>query len=254
MVGRRLLRDVLALRNIDAYVAAAVAVMVATAGIVGDVPDDIRWSVALAALAVLIFRSTAPTPPTATFDHVANDRAAFDDQPLSSRWESARSVYVFAPSAVNLLASPGLDVLRRTVLSDPLGELRVVILNDHAADAIKIAGRHLDDGVDYPEKRLSAALRTTMEQLRTLQGWNLKGKVSVRTLDFNPGFSLLITDPLGARCSVIVEMHGFHHETTGSRMHLDLSRSISERWTVYWIEQFEHIWRTASPVDLSAGE
>lgn len=41
---------------------------------------------------------------------------------------------------------------------------------------------------------------------------------------------------------LIVEFHGFHSESTGSRMHIEHHRRDSEHWFTYWTDQFETLW------------
>jgi hypothetical protein len=65
--------------------------------------------------------------------------------------------------------------------------------------------------------------------------------------------SLVAIDPGAKQGTVIVEFHGFHNEATASRMHLELTRQLSERWYSYWVEQFDHIWRAAEP-EAAAGD
>jgi hypothetical protein len=48
---------------------------------------------------------------------------------------------------------------------------------------------------------------------------------------------------------LIVEIHGLRNEATASRMHLQLTRTSSERWFVYWRNQFEHLWQSARRPD-----
>ncbi len=75
--------------------------------------------------------------------------------------------------------------------------------------------------------------------------WQVAGTFSYGYLDYNPGFSLVAINALHADGRVIVELHGFRNESTGSRMHFTLTRRDSERWYQYWIGQFEQIWEAS---------
>ena len=251
-------REILALRNVDAYAAVLVAVVLALLTLVGDafdrtgptapgepLLDKLRWAAALAALAVLVFRSVAPPRSRDRFDEVADDRSGYDRRPLRARWSDAREVCVFAPSGVNLLSPQNSDLLRRTVLARPDGRVRIIVLDGEDGDAVALASRQLDDELDYPMQRMGPSLQATTERLRTMAAWPVSGTLEYRSVGFNPGFSLVLTDP-GRRGGVaVVEFHGFHNETTEARMHLEITREVSDRWLGYWTEQFEHMWRRA---------
>jgi hypothetical protein len=75
------------------------------------------------------------------------------------------------------------------------------------------------------------------------------GRFEHRFAAYNPGFSLVAIDPQAKHGVVIVEFHGFHNESTGSRMHLELRRQDSQHWFDYWADQFDHIWRSAREPD-----
>ncbi|MCD2196135.1 hypothetical protein LQ327_22440 [Actinomycetospora endophytica] len=196
-------------------------------------------------MTVLILRSVSPGRAP-TFDQIAEDRSGFDRHPLSERWKSAREVCIFAPSGVNLLSAANADLLRREVLARPRGIVRVVLLDPTCVEAVDQTGHHLDDELDYPTQRLGPGIDATMEQLRTMASWPVAGSFEYRVLGYNPGFSLLVTNPSQAGGSVIVEFHGFHNEATVGRMHIELTRDVSDRWFAYWVDQFEHMWRRAA--------
>ena len=44
---------------------------------------------------------------------------------------------------------------------------------------------------------------------------------------------------------MIVEFHGFHNQVTNTRIHIELTRTISEQWCSYWVVQFERMWQAA---------
>ncbi|NMO90370.1 hypothetical protein [Actinomycetospora sp. TBRC 11914] len=242
---KQVLSDVAAFRNIEAYIVAVVAATLVVVHIFhGEVAPEAQEATVLAALTVLILRSVAPSRSTG-FDQIADDRSGFDRHPLGERWKGAQEVCIFAPSGVNLLSAANADLLRREVLARPSGVVRVVVLDLSRGQAVEQTSRHLDDELDFPMQRLGAGIEATMAQLRTMAGWSVAGSFEYRLLDYNPGFSLVVTNPSQARGSAIVEFHGFHNEATGGRMHLDLTRQISERWFAYWVDQFEHLWRRA---------
>lgn len=249
---RRIGRDVRRLRHMDAYVVAAVALVLAVLSLVGDVAgDSVRWAAALAALSLLVYRITLPAA-VGSLDEVLQDRSAFDEATFASRLKSASAVWVFAPSAVNLLTAATADALRRTVLARSDGLVRIVVLDPTATVAVELAGRQLDDTVDYPVQVLPEALATTDARLRSIARWQTTGRFQHRYAAYNPGFSLVAIDTHTKHGVVIVEFHGFHNESTGSRMHIELRRRDSQHWFDYWTDQFEHIWQSAREPEVGA--
>jgi hypothetical protein len=156
-------------------------------------------------------------------------------------------LWVFAPSAVNFLSTDNCEILRRTVLGNTDGIIRIVVLDPNREDMIELAARQLDDSIDYPVQRLLPSLHTTIDRMTAMAGWSTKGDLEYRYLDYNPGFSLVAIDPTEKDGTVIIEFHAFHNEATSSRMHLELTRRDSQRWYSYWIGQFDHIWSEARP-------
>jgi hypothetical protein len=242
---RRIGQDLRHRRNLDAYVVAALALLFAALSVVGDsVPDGPRWAALLAGVGLLVYRITVPER-TGGADDVLNDRSSFEDVPLLARFRTAKEVWIFAPSAVNLLAQHNCDTLRTTVLKDPDGTVRVVVLDPAKETAVQLAIRQLDDSLDQPLQLFRSSLDATIQQLRRLAGRSLKGTFEYRLLDYNPGFSIVAIDPSARNGVVIVEIHGFHNEMIGSRMHIEITRTDSERWYAYWLDQFDHIWQAA---------
>lgn len=240
---RRIGRDLLNRRNIDAYVVALAAFAVALASVVNDLVDEqMKWGIALASLGLLVYRLTVPDPTDTTVDDLLNDRTSFDAAPLPSRLREAREVWIFAPSAAHLLSESTCQLLRGTVLNRADGVLRVVVLDPAEQAAVDLASRQLDDAVDFPIQRLPECLRTTLSRLSIMAGWSVNGSFEYRRAGFNPGFSLFIVDPSTGGGSVIVEFHGVRNESTSDRMHIELTRRNSERWYAYWVNQFHYIW------------
>ena len=244
---RRIGRDLARRQHVDAYVVAAAAILLATLSLFGDlVSTNVRWSVALAALGLLVYRITLPDAP-GDFDAVLRSRIAFEDTTFVSRLRTARTVWVFGPSAVNLLSGSMANELRRTVLSRNDGSVHVAVLDPAAAEAVALAARHLDEALDYPTKKLPQALADTVEQLANVASWDTPGTFEYRLADFNPGFSLVAVDPRSRQGTLIVEFHGYHNESTESRMHIELRRRDSEHWYEYWTDQFETLWEASRP-------
>jgi hypothetical protein len=245
---RRIGRDIRHQRNVDAYAAAVLVFAVAVLSVVADsLVVRIRWAVLLVGVGVLVFRITLPERLPGHAADVLKDRAAFDDKPFPARLRSASELWVFAPSGINLLAPQHGDTIRTTLLDKPDGVVRIVVLDPAEEDAVRLATRQLDDSLDYPVQQFPSSLAATIDRLRRMAAWPVRGSFAYRLLDHNPGFSLVAVDPGTRSGVVIVEFHGFHNQVTNTRMHIELTRAESEQWYGYWIDQFERIWQAARP-------
>jgi hypothetical protein len=245
-VIRRIGRDLRSRRNVEAYVVAATAVVFAVLSVVGDLAgENLRWAATLAALGLLVYRLADPVEAV-DLDRVLHSRIAFDDVPFAARIRNAEVLWVYGPSAVNLISSIMND-LRRTVLARPNGVVRIVVLDPDDATAVALATRQLDERVEFPTQEMPDALGRTVERLERLAGWETAGRIEHRFAPFNPGFSVVAIDPHGKDGVVIVEFHGLHNESETDRMHIELTRRASEHWYDYWTGQFEHLWSLARP-------
>ncbi|MFF0315504.1 hypothetical protein ACFYPH_12765 [Micromonospora sp. NPDC005252] len=173
------------------------------------------------------------------------DRGSFESKPFAKRLDEASEVWVFAPSAVNILAQDHCEALRSKILSRSNGIVRVVVLDPAREDSLRLAVRQLDESVEYPSQTLTRALGETLGRLALMASWEVPGGFAYRLLDYNPGFSIVAIDPGRRHGVVIVEFHGFHNTSTTSRMHIELAKADSDRWHEYWLEQFDRIWRDA---------
>jgi hypothetical protein len=244
----RIGRDLKERRHIEVYSIAFVTFVLAVLSLVPSiVPDELRWAALLAGVGLLVLRITIPEGLAYTMDDLLNDRFAFDTLPLSERLKDAKEVYIFAPSAVNILSAHNCELLRTGVLNRPDGMVRVVVLDLKHESVVQLATRQLDDSLDYPIQDFRASLEATTRQLGIMASWHLQGSFEYRVLDYNPGFSLVCVDPTSRKGHVIVEFHGFHNEATSSRMHIEISRQQSEHWYTYWTDQFARIWDASLP-------
>src|SRR5262249_20687079 len=150
----------------------------------------VRWSVLLAALALLVYQVTIPRDDEGRADRLLHSRVAFDDATIGSRFKTAKVVWVFAPSGVNLLTGATPDALRRTVLARQDGAVRVVVLDPDATEAVALAARQLDDADQHPIQNMRGGLATTVALLQSMAAWTTAGRFEYRLAPFNPGFSL----------------------------------------------------------------
>lgn len=246
---RRIWSDVRAGRNLDTYVVTVIVVVFAALGVVGDVvPDGLKWSAVFAGLGILLLRMALPPRPAATTDSVLVDREAFVNTPFSSRLRNAKQVWIFAPSAINLLSTENCTALREFVLDKGSGDVRIAVLDPGNTAAVDLAIRHLDAAA-YPLQSFREVLATSVKQLRKMAGWTVAGNFTYRFADYNPGFGLVAINPSHRDGRIIVEFHGYGTDSIGSRMHISLTRADSDHWFQYWLDQFEQLWKAARTPD-----
>ncbi|MBZ0291289.1 MAG: hypothetical protein K8L99_01860 [Anaerolineae bacterium] len=239
---KRIGADLRALRNIDNYVVAALAIILALLGLVGDfVSQELKLSIILAALGLLVYNLTVPAHSTAlNADDLLNDRSNF--APLSERIKGARKLWIYAPSAVNILNIENLLAIKDEILMHANGELRVIIQDPEENEAVNLGVKHLDEAMEFPMQDLPKSIDETLSRLAKIPTWNAPGQFAYKFLPYNPGFSMVAIDPDQKHGRVIVEFHGFHHRYMPDRMHIELTPEISERWFKHWVDQFEHMW------------
>jgi hypothetical protein len=241
----RIKSDISARRNLDTYVATVIAIVFAALGVVGDiVPDSLKWSALFAGVGMLLFRITLPARPGRSADQIFADRAEYDASPLPRLLNSATQLWIFAPSAINILSPQNCEAIRQKVLSKSGGDVRITVLDPNNDAAVALAVKQLDESLQYRMQGFRPSLAASTHQLETMAQWQVAGVFSYGYLDYNPGFSLVAINPHHRDGRVIVELHGFRNESTASRMHFTLTRSESDRWYQYWVNQFEEIWNT----------
>ncbi|ACY98109.1 hypothetical protein [Thermomonospora curvata] len=246
---RRIGADIRRLRHIDAYVISAIAICLAILSVIGElVPEQVRWAGVFAGLSLLVYRTTLPEEVRASAKAPVGDRRDLETLRVSERLRTARTLWMYAPSAVNFLTQERCDVLRSGILARSDGEVRFVVLDPEATAALELAGRQLDESVEFPVHRLGPSLESSLQRLETMASWNnVAGTMEYRLLDYNPGLSLMFIDPHSPDGLAVVEIHGCHGESTSSRMHLRLTPMDNPHWFQRWIAQFEYLWTRARP-------
>lgn len=242
----RIKEDLRHRRNIEAHVATAIAIIFAALSTIGDiVPESLRWAALFAGMAVLIFRIALPSRPGAPIESMIGDRSGFAELRLTDRFATAKDIWIFGPSAVNLLSSGNCDLLRSGPLARPDGTVRVVLLDPQETEAVALAARQLDESLDFPVHDLPTAIAQSAKQLSLMEAWKTVGSLSHRFVGYSPGFSILIVDPSLPDATALVEIHGFHNESTATRMHVTFRKDETPHWYEYWRAQFEHLWSSA---------
>jgi hypothetical protein len=235
---QRIGKDILAGRNIDAYVVSFIAIVLAIIGVLDDViPLNVKLSAILAALALLVLYTTRPDSRRADLDEVLQDRRGFGR--FQDLIKGRRGLWIYGPSAVNILRDRPL--IRQDIL-DRGGEVRVLVQDPDAPAGIDQLHHILDQTDD-----LENSLRMSIDNLGRMKDWG--GKFEYRLLAYSPGFSMVVVDPEGREGKVIVEFFGFQNDLITERMHIEISRQESQHWFEYWVKQYEKMWAAGRKVE-----
>ncbi|MET8863533.1 hypothetical protein ABZW11_11300 [Nonomuraea sp. NPDC004580] len=253
--ARRVLKDLRERRNIDAYVISLLSIVFAALTLVGDkVSDQFKWAVLLAGVGVLVHQITLPRGEGRLSDRALEDRTGFEQAPLKDRLRGSREIWMFAPSGVNFLSDENCRAIGGTVLKRHDGIVKMVVLDPEETAAVDIATQQLDNGLEYPLQALADSIRSTKRMMAAMASWQSPGSRQFKLFGYNPGFSLVAFNPLQRDGVIIVEIHGVSNTSTSGRMHLELTRKNAPQWYLYWLEQFDVIWRTAKPLPLPPTE
>lgn len=232
---RRIIDDVLNGRNIETYVVTILAVIVALLSVVEDVvPLDLQMAVILAALALLVFKTSQPEAGITDLDDVLRDRQSYGA--FRDFIKGGELLDIYAPSAVNALSnSPDIE---REILRH--GKLRVILQDPEMTASIEALHNQLDQQMSH---LLETDIRRSITILENLKGRGLN--VEYRLMPYSPGFSLTVVDPDGRDGRAIVELLGFNSTSITDRMHIEIYREQSNYWFEYWTQQFDQMWAIA---------
>jgi hypothetical protein len=241
----RIAGDLRAGRNIESYAVVAVAIALAAIGLVDDlVPDSVKLSVILAALALVVFGQTRPAEIRAGIEDYLHNRPELG--PFAERVRHTRKLWIYGPSATNILDGDNLDLIRRGILSDPKGELRVLVQNPDAAEAVRVLKRQLDESVEFHHQDLPDEIGKTLRKFEAIRTWKTPGNFAYGLLEYSPGFSIAIFDPDRPTGTAVIELYGWRLQSTSERMSIEISQMASPRWFRYWVEQYEYMWADAA--------
>jgi hypothetical protein len=233
---KRIGSDILAFRNIEAYVIAALAIALAVAGVLNDaLPQNWLLAVLLAGVSLLVFKSTEPESKIIDLDSVLQSRQSYG--PFREFIRGGHTLWVYGPSAVTVMSqSPD---IQREILEKG-GQLRVILQNPQTTATMDMLHRQLD--------QMHRLLEMDIERsLHILRRMSAEYKVEHRLLDDCPGFSIVIIDPDRREGRLVVEFFGFNSDLINDRMHIEISRQQSNYWFDYWVRQYEKMWDTAQP-------
>lgn len=245
---RQFLGDIKQRRFLAEYGASIAIVVVVALEIFSDLlPETFISNLILIILLVLLLDITQRNRGERGLDAYLHTRDELG--PFRERLVGVRRLWIFAASAANILDGDNLDAIRKHIMNNRDGELRVVVLKPDSK-AVDDAKRQIDDNITYQVQELREQLQRTLTgRFEMIRRWNLPGKFEARVLDFNPGVSMVIVDAHRAKGQAIVELYGFGQESTAKRMSIEIKNTESAVWFDYWTDQYERMWELAKPIE-----
>lgn len=228
---KRILGDIAKGKNLEAYAVTAIGIGLVISDIFGDVPDDLKLTVIIAALMVLVFRATKPEVQEVDLDKVLLDRQSYG--PFREFIAGAKELWVYGPSAANVLRES--TFVEREIL-DKGGAVKILIQNPKSEAAMGILKKVLD-----PNHDLAHDIQGSLYTLHSMEKFP---KMEYRLLGYSPGFSLTVVDPDLKSGRLVVEFFGFRNDRIGDRMHITIERHQSPYWFEFWENQFRIMWES----------
>lgn len=231
-LARRVLIDIRTGRHLEAYSLFSIGVVLTVLGLVGIIGSRILLSTIILALSFLVLHTEVDAPRKApSLDTILVTRESFGS--FSKLLPGVRDLRIYGPTAVNVLVSSG-DI-RRFIL-DTGGTVRVIV-QDPLSELIPQTAIQLDDNIDF-----ESTLRSSIATLNKLAASSC---FHFRTLQANPGYSLVIVNATRPEGYVVFESHGFRDENISDRMHIMIRRQDSQHWFAYWVARFEAMWEVS---------
>jgi hypothetical protein len=232
--------DILKGRNVESYVVTMVGIALIILDVVGTPDPDLKITVIIAALVILVFKSTRTDKETdIDLDLVLHDRQSYG--PFQDFIRGATELCIYGPSAVNAMRNAA-DIQREIL--ERGGNVRILLQNPNEQTGISILRRQLDKMFD-----LESDIQATTRTLKTLASQPSRGKLEYRLLPYSPGFSIAVVDPDGKDGRLTVEFYGYENRNIAERMHINIKRHQSPYWFEYWAKQFDIMWESAQPPD-----
>jgi hypothetical protein len=236
---KRIRNDIFRRKNLDAYAASLLAFVTAIFTVIQDnVSLNLQMAALLAAVAVLVFRTTDPNDnQVLDLDDVLKDRQSYGK--LRDFIRNGKTVWIYGASAVNVLRN--IEDIKAEVL-DKGGEVRVLMQDPREQGSVNILYKQLDGMHD-----LSRDIENSQDIIRRVKTRLSRGQIDYRFVPYSPGFSLLIVDADGREGRLVVEYYGYENELITERMHIEIHRSQSAHWFEYWEKQYRLMWDSARP-------
>jgi len=240
---KRIVKDIAAGKNVESYAIAAVAFGLAILGLIEDVlTTNVKLAAILAALGLLVFKTTEPEEKPVDLDLVLRDRQSYGS--FRSFIRGGRVMWVYGPSAVNVLRNAA-DIKQEIL--DKGGQVFILLQDPQNDSSMQILRQQLD-----PIHSLDDDIETSLRTLKNMSGWKVPGKIEYGFAPYNPGFSLTVIDPDGRDGRLIIEFYGFRNELITDRMHVEITRSTSNYWFEYWARQYLVMWEAARKPQMEA--
>lgn len=235
---RRIIQDIAARRNIEAYVLTVLAIVLAVVGALNDaIPQNWQIAVILATLGLLVFHTTVPERSTEV-ENVLRDRREYS-QSFADLIQGARTLRIYGASNINILRNFGKDI--RKDLLQKGGVLHVILQNPNHRPTLEILLKQLDDLHDL-ERDIESSVFTLDKMVE-----QFPNQVEYRFLDYSPGFSMLVVEREKKNGKIVVEFYGYHNQEIDERMHVEISPQESPIWYDRWLEQYDLMWKAAHP-------
>jgi len=228
---QRILKDFSSGRNIESYVVSAVGVALVILDLIGDVSDDIKLTVMIAALVILVFRGTKPENKVPDLDQVLLDRQNYG--PFREFIANSKELWIYGPSAANALREAA--YIESEILEKG-GKVRMLIQNPTVESSMNQLKQQLDRVFDL-EHDIDGSLRVLRRMKR-----QYPQKLEFKLLSYNPGFSLTVVNPDNKNGHLVVEFIGYRNDRISNRMHINIARTQSAHWFEFWEKQFRIMW------------
>lgn len=238
MIGtfKRIIRDIAAGKNIETYAIAAVAFVLAILGLIEDVlTTNVKLAAILAALGLLVFKTTEPDDKPVDLDRVLRDRQSYGS--FRNFIRGGRVMWVYGASAVNVLRNAA-DIKQEIL--DKGGEVRILLQDPANEASMQVLRQQLD-----PIHSLDDDIETSLRTIRNMSAWKVPGRIDYAFAAYSPGFSMTVIDPDGRDGRLMIEFYGFRNELITDRMHVEITRSTSNYWFEYWARQYTVMWEAA---------
>lgn len=233
---KRIIKDIASGKNIESYAIAAVAFALAVLGLLADVlTTEVKLAAILAALGLLVFKTTEPDDKPVDLDRVLRDRQSYGS--FRNFIRGGRVIWVYGASAVNVLRNAA-DIKQEIL--DKGGEVRILLQDPANEASMEVLRQQLD-----PIHSLDDDIETSLRTIRNMAAWKVPGQIDYAFAPYSPGFSMTIIDPDGREGRLVIEFYGFRNELITDRMHIVVTRSTSNYWFEYWAKQYIVMWNAA---------
>lgn len=258
----RILADLRNGQNIDVYIAVSLSLVIAVLSVLGVVRVEIIQAATLAtlsvfAVSVLVNRVQAAKLESSTkaladvvqetlqgrvsVDQFLTTRLIGLDEALSN----ATDIRLSGVTLTRFLLDHRADLRVRL---DQGATVRAIIVDPQGSGVEQAGLRCVEASTNYFEPRLDLAIG----MLRELADKTSRGILQLRGVPYLPAFSLTIVDPEKPGGRIYVEQ--YHHRTSAPHPTLCLlyERDNNGRFYRFFLDQFEILWQSARPIELTA--